>query len=128
MSCFAAPWHSMTSDKRYSAVKLRHDTLQGIGRHSRHDVDMLIDGYLESLSALLGDKPYLLGPDPCEADASLFAVLDQFVDGRMVSKEMQHMVRDYPNLCQFTKRIKENFYPEICEAMPKTPSSARKQA
>jgi glutathione S-transferase len=38
-----------------------------------------MDEGLAALSALLGDKRYLLGFQPCVADASVFGFLDKYV-------------------------------------------------
>ena len=74
--------------------------------------------HLECLSTILGNKPFLLGENPSEADASLFGVLDQFVYGRMVSKDIQEMIKHFPNLCQFTERIRVRYFPEIVDDTP----------
>lgn len=92
--------------------------MQGTARHSEHDVNVLVRTHLECLSTILGNKPFLLGCNPSEADASLFGMLDQFVYGCMVSKEMKEMIQHFPNLCQFTERIRVRFFPETLEDMP----------
>ena len=89
--------------------------LQGTARHSQHDVNVLVRTHLESLSTILANKPYLLGENPSDADASLFGVLDQFVYGRMVSKDMREMIQQFPNLCQFAERIRVRFFPETLD-------------
>ena len=38
---------------------------------------MLIDEELAALSQMLGEKPYLLGEQPCIADAAAFGFLDK---------------------------------------------------
>ena len=89
--------------------------LQGTARHSQHDVNVLVRLHLESLATILGNKPYLLGENPSEADASLFGVLDQFVYGTMVSKDMREIIQQFPNLCQFAERIRVKFFPETLD-------------
>ena len=65
---------------------------------------------------LLGDKAYLFGSAPCEADACMFALLDHLVYGDMISLEIQNMVRKFPNLCQFTQRVRAQYFPETAGA------------
>ena len=86
--------------------------MQGYGRHSRNDVNRLLHDDLEALSAQLGDKPYLLGDGPCEADAAVFGILDIIVSGRVVSPEINEIVQQYPNLCEYTRRIQDRYFPE----------------
>ena len=92
--------------------------MQGTARHSQHDVNVLVRTHLECLSTILGNKPFLLGENPSEADASLFGMLDQFVYGRMVSKDMKEMIQRFPNLCQFTERVRVRYFPETLEDTP----------
>lgn len=51
--------------------------MQGIGRHSYADINIKAHKALQALSTILGNKPYLLGDLPDEADASLFAWTDK---------------------------------------------------
>ena len=48
-----------------------------MGRHSERDINLMVDEGLAALSAILGDKSYLLGGQPCVADASAFGLLDK---------------------------------------------------
>lgn len=51
--------------------------VQGLGRLSEADVNMLLDEKLAALSQMLGEKRYLLGEQPCVADAAAFGFLDK---------------------------------------------------
>lgn len=51
--------------------------VQGLGRHSEADINHLIDENLAALSQMLEDKRYLLGQQPCVADAAAFGFLDK---------------------------------------------------
>lgn len=51
--------------------------MQGIWRHSRADILELMDEGIAALAALLGDKQFLVGAQPCVADAAAFAFLDK---------------------------------------------------
>ena len=77
---------------------------------------MLAQKHLQSVSAVLGNKPFLMGDAPCESDASLFAVLDAIIYSAAMSPEYKTIVRGFPNLCQFAKRIRADFFPEVQNA------------
>jgi glutathione S-transferase len=49
--------------------------LQGLGRHSNADLDRIAIRGIDAISAHLGDKPWLMGAEPCSADASVFATI-----------------------------------------------------
>lgn len=69
----------------HRAYQIIHRTLmysalvvwQGLGRHSERDINLVLDEGLAALSAILGDKRYLLGAQPCTADACAFGFLDK---------------------------------------------------
>ena len=46
---------------------------QGMGRHTRSDIETLAARDLDAIAAQLGDKPFLFGAEPHAADASVFA-------------------------------------------------------
>lgn len=46
---------------------------QGTGRHSRPEIEQLGRRSIEALATFLGDKPFLMGAEPCGADATAFA-------------------------------------------------------
>jgi glutathione S-transferase len=46
---------------------------QGFGRHTTAEIDRLAARGIESVASVLGDKPYLMGDEPCGADATVFA-------------------------------------------------------
>lgn len=75
--------------------------LQGLGRHSLHDFNILLRDDLQTLSTLLDAKPYLLGPTPCEADASLFGIIDVILNDGVISCELRRIVEGFPNLCRW---------------------------
>lgn len=48
---------------------------QGFGRHTTAEVVELARRDLESIAAFLGDKPWLMGQEPCGADAAVWATV-----------------------------------------------------
>jgi len=54
---------------------------QGIGLHSRQDVEKLTVKDLRHLSAMMGSNKFLLGDEPSEYDCSIFGQLSQCMWG-----------------------------------------------
>ena len=52
---------------------------QGMGRHSREDLEALCRADIDALSALLGDKPFLLGAEPTTIDATIYGFMANFL-------------------------------------------------
>ncbi len=82
---------------------------QGIGRHTQEQIVALAAKDLEAVSAILGDKPYLMGDHPCSADASLYA----FVAGgpcphfdTLIRGEAER----YQNLVAYVARLKAQYF------------------
>jgi glutathione S-transferase len=83
---------------------------QGAGRYSESERTILADRIFASLSAILGDKPYIMGHQPCGADASVFAFVlgalcPVFDSGLRASAEPHSNLRDY---CD---RLNRQYYP-----------------
>lgn len=86
---------------------------QGMGRHSYRDISIKAHEALQALSTILGEKPYLSGDSPAEADASLFAWTDRVLHEGIKAGELPEMTRQYPNLVLHCQRIREDFWPEM---------------
>jgi glutathione S-transferase len=90
---------------------------QGIGRHSAAEIADLGGRSLAALSVELGDKPYLMGAQPCGVDATAFAmaaaVLTPFFEMALRTRAASH-----PNLLAYSARMMRRFYPDF----PATPS------
>ncbi len=95
---------------------------QGISRHGKGDIQRMGVETLQSISNYLGSKLYLMGKGdtPTEVDCTLFAFLsvilytfpEDFVLRIVVEKRLG-------NLLQFTKRMKNNFFPDWDEVIGK---------
>ncbi|MFN3521636.1 MAG: glutathione S-transferase family protein [Phenylobacterium sp.] len=89
----------------------------GLGRHSDLEILELAEKSLESFAALLGDKPYLLGAEPCGADATalgvLAAVLTPFFDS-----PLRRLAESYPTITAYVARMMARYYPEFEWAAP----------
>ncbi len=79
---------------------------QGIGRLSDEEAALFARQDIEALALLIGDKPFLLGDEPCGADASLYAHLA----GALIAKcpsPAGAAVREHPALLAYVKRMNE---------------------
>jgi glutathione S-transferase len=88
---------------------------QGIGRYTEEEVTRLGLRDLETLTALLGDKPYFFGDAPCGADATFFAFI-----GGSLSQTWESPLRDAaektPTIVAYRDRVLKTYFPEIAEA------------
>lgn len=84
---------------------------QGLGRHDAQDIDYLITADINALAAILGDKKYMFGDQPCGADASIYA----FVSG-ILSKTFHSEIRDaaerHPNLEEYCTNCEAIWFPD----------------
>ncbi len=83
---------------------------QGAGRYTPEERTVLADRALASLSALLADKPYLMGPEPCGADATVFS----FVAGALCpvfETPLRDKAKAYPNLVDYRTRLTRQYFP-----------------
>jgi glutathione S-transferase len=82
---------------------------QGLGRHSRQEIAELGIRDVDALAAILGDHSYLMGNQPCGADATVYA----FVAG-LLSPLFESGVRTaaerHVNLIAYVKRITERYF------------------
>ena len=85
---------------------------RGMGRHSHAEITLLAARTLEALDIFIGDKPYLMGDEPCGADAFIFAAL-----AGTMTPFFDTPVRDaaigYPRLVAYVSRMMDRFYPEF---------------
>ncbi len=88
---------------------------QGMGRHTREEIVDLANRSLGALAMQIGDKPYLMGPEPCGADATAFAfavsVLTPFFRG-----SLHDAACAYPVLVSYAGRLMQQYYPEVAKA------------
>lgn len=84
----------------------------GLGRHREDEILELGGRSLSALSALLGDKPYLFGEEPCGTDATAFAftaaVLTPFFDSALRKQAERHA-----NLVAYRDQMMQRYYPEF---------------
>ncbi|MBV8791656.1 MAG: glutathione S-transferase family protein [Pseudolabrys sp.] len=83
----------------------------GMARHTPPEIAELGERSLMALSALLGDRPYLMGEKVSGVDAAAFAmlamVLSPFFDSKLRAK-----AETFPNLVDYTTRMMTRFFPQ----------------
>ena len=83
----------------------------GIARHTPDEIVELGDRSLMTLSALLADKPYLMGERPSGVDATMFGALAGILTPFFESA-LRRRAESYPNLVAYTDRLMRQYYPE----------------
>ena len=94
--------------RRMNAARLRG---QGLGRHSKATIEELASCDVAALSALLGNKPYLMGDEPCGADASVFGIVTSILTPPLESPLRDAMGR-HRNLVAYRDRVTDRYFPE----------------
>ncbi|HYJ40334.1 MAG TPA: glutathione S-transferase family protein [Steroidobacteraceae bacterium] len=82
----------------------------GIGRHQEAEMTAMSDRAFDALSKLLGENKYLMGSEPCGADATAFA----FIAGSLCplfDSPAHARARTLPNLTAYRDRMMAEFYP-----------------
>jgi len=94
---------------------------QGMGRHSRADIERLGIQSIEAIADCLGDKPFFLGERPTAVDATLFA----FVSGALCptfESPIQEAAWSRDTLRRYVGRMTARYFPDYdqiagCAAM-----------
>jgi len=86
---------------------------QGLSRHTEPEIDDLIKRDMSAVADILGNKKFLLGDEPCEADASVFGFMAGFVwDAAQHSPYGELIKSKYPNVLAYCERMKSRFWPD----------------
>lgn len=103
------PWPVRTAIGAMVRRKMRKAVhAQGAGRHSHQEQLRLAKKALMSVSAILGDKPYLMGSQPCGADATLFAFVAAVFCPQFETPLLQEAAR-MPNLIAYIDRMRSQY-------------------
>jgi glutathione S-transferase len=98
---------------------------RGIARHSEEEIVALGVRSLKALEVFLGRKKYLMGDEPCGADAFVFATLAAAMTSHFPSP-LRDAAIGFPTLAAYVERMFERFYPDV--AWNSEPSQARQAA
>ena len=94
--------------------------LQGAGRYSADEAARLSAQAVETLAALIDDKPYLFGDAPCAADAAVFS----FLAWPISQSSLRDAVESRANLVAYRDRIMQKYFPSFAEARGGSVASA----
>ncbi|XP_078695093.1 failed axon connections homolog [Branchiostoma floridae x Branchiostoma belcheri] len=107
---FEVPWIVMIFLRRARSNTRQKLMAHGIGRHSREQIEGIIEKDLKAISDFLGTKPYLMGEEPTEVDAAVFGQLSEIVWTTSGSYLHRIVTVDCPNLLAYCNRIKDRYW------------------
>jgi glutathione S-transferase len=84
----------------------------GLGRHSSTEIVTRATADIAALATLLGDRPYLHGPEPTTIDASVYAFESSLLDVDM-DTPLRRCALSHPNLVAHAARMRARYYPEL---------------
>lgn len=112
------PW-AKTRDLYFSAMPDHADPIrryfldglqrQGTGRHTTAEVSAIGRADVAALSALLGDRPFVLGEKPRSVDATVYGFLSNVLDVPMETS-LSEAVREHANLTAYAARMRARYY------------------
>ncbi len=82
---------------------------QGTGRHSTEEIYKMAGADLDAASVLLGEKPFLFGPDPTSFDCVLYAFIQGITTFPAYSTLKTHAL-SLKNLTDHTQRLHERAF------------------
>jgi glutathione S-transferase len=85
---------------------------QGLGRHTKAQIEEIAVRGIDAIAAFLGDKPYLLGDTPCGADATVFAFVAGFLCP-LFETPMHDAAKKHENLVAYGARGMKRWYPDL---------------
>ena len=86
----------------------------GIGRHNEAEMTVMSDRAIESMAQILGDNAYLMGAQPCGADATAFA----FIAGAMTphfDSPIVTTLNAHANLVAYRDRMMRQYFPDLAK-------------
>jgi len=92
--------------RRMNAARLRG---HGLGRHSTADIAELAACDIAALATMLGNKPYLMGDEPCGTDASLFGMVTSILTPPLESP-LRDAMNKHRNLVAYRDRLTQRYF------------------
>jgi len=80
----------------------------GMGLREGDDVLQILKDDLDAISTFLGDKPFLLGPDPTSYDATVYSTFRHIADVPWDWAGRDY-ARSLTNLAEYSKRLQDRF-------------------
>ena len=105
------PIQDQARQKQRSAV-LGYLHGQGLGRHTLEEIGVLAQRGYWALSQLLGDKAFLMGAQPCGADASVFAQIASALSPHFESP-VRAAAATHANVVDYAERMMAAYFPDF---------------
>ena len=83
---------------------------QGFGRHTTAEQNELAIKDIEALAALIGEKPFLMGNQPCGADATVFSFVAHVLCPVFVSP-VRAAAEKHQNLANYRDHLLGLYFP-----------------
>ncbi|MCB1744555.1 MAG: glutathione S-transferase C-terminal domain-containing protein, partial [Gammaproteobacteria bacterium] len=81
----------------------------GLGRHSESQIYTLAADDIDSVAAVLADKPYFFGDIPRRVDAVVYAFMANVIEVPY-DTPIQRAARRHTNLVRYCQRMSERYY------------------
>lgn len=88
---------------------------QGFGRHTKQEVEQLAIRDIDAVAAFIGDKPFLMGNEPCGADASVWSGVTGVLCKHFTTPIRDHAEK-HANLVAYSARGMARWFPELVES------------
>jgi glutathione S-transferase len=88
---------------------------QGMGRHSKAEIERLGAHDLDVIAAFLADKPWLMGNAPCGADAAVWSMVNGAICPHFETP-LRTAGDRHKNLLAYCERGMRQWFPEFTEA------------
>ena len=89
----------------------------GMGRHKKDEVYAIAKKDLQTLSDYLEAKPFFMGQEPTQVDASVFGYLVQILWQDKDSPQHAMVHSEFKNLIGYCERMKERYWSDWDEAI-----------
>jgi glutathione S-transferase len=87
---------------------------QGFGRHSGAEIERLTTRTLDVIATQLGDRPWLMGDEPCGADASVWAMVTGLLCP-LFDTPLRQSAERHANLVGYRDRGLAHWYPDVAK-------------
>ncbi|XP_066272996.1 failed axon connections homolog [Branchiostoma lanceolatum] len=84
---------------------------QGIGRHSPEDIYAITEKDIMAVSEFLGEKPFFMGEEPTEADATVYGFMAEILWAAPESSDLYALVTEKcPNVREYCVRMTRRYW------------------
>jgi glutathione S-transferase len=85
---------------------------QGTSRHNAQEIAAIAARDVEAVATILCEKPYLMGEQPCGADATIFAFIAQMLCA-VFETAARNAAEKHLNLVAYSSRMMQTYYPDL---------------